>query len=196
MLKKKRLEEVLKRMSRMGIDQMIITDPISILYLTEVWIDACERLVALYINKNGKNYLFVNNMFSVPEKMGVPVIRFADTDPYLEMLANCTEHTKKLGVDKNRAIKDEEELETMRTASAINDMAMAQFKKLLKPGVTERQVANQIKEIYQSLGADDVSFPPSVCFGANAAVGHYRCGDVSLKEGDCVLIDTGCIKNL
>ena len=67
MLKKKRLEEVLKRMSRMGIDQMIITDPISILYLTEVWIDACERLVALYINKNGKNYLFVNNMFSVPE---------------------------------------------------------------------------------------------------------------------------------
>lgn len=79
----------------MGIDQMIITDPISILYLTEVWIDACERLVALYINKNGKNYLFVNNMFSVPEKMGVPVIRFADTDPYLEMLANCTEHTKK-----------------------------------------------------------------------------------------------------
>ena len=74
MLKKKRLEEVLKRMSRMGIDQMIITDPISILYLTEVWIDACERLVALYINKNGKNYLFVNNMFSVPEKMGVPVI--------------------------------------------------------------------------------------------------------------------------
>lgn len=32
MLKKKRLEEVLKRMSRMGIDQMIITDPISILY--------------------------------------------------------------------------------------------------------------------------------------------------------------------
>lgn len=223
MLKKKRLEEVLKRMSRMGIDQMIITDPISILYLTEVWIDACERLVALYINKNGKNYLFVNNMFSVPEKMGVPVIRFADTDPYLEMLANCTEHTKKLGVDKNiparfllplmemnagasyintsicvdeaRAIKDEEELETMRTASAINDMAMAQFKKLLKPGVTERQVANQIKEIYQSLGADDVSFPPSVCFGANAAVGHYRCGDVRLKEGDCVLIDTGCIKN-
>ena len=70
MLKKKRLEEVLKRMSRMGIDQMIITDPISILYLTEVWIDACERLVALYINKNGKNYLFVNNMFSVPEKNG------------------------------------------------------------------------------------------------------------------------------
>ena len=71
-------------------------------------------------------------------------------------------------------MKDEEEMEAMRRVSAIHDRALAEFKALLKEGVTEREVSNQIKEIYQRLGADDLSFPPSVCFGANAAIGHYR----------------------
>ena len=34
-----------------------------------------------------------------------------------------------------------------------------------------------------------------MCFGANAAVGHYRCGDVELKRGDCILMDVGCKKD-
>ena len=223
MLKKSRLNAVLGRMEKMGLEQMVITDAISILYLTGVWVDACERLVALYINKNGGNRFFVNNMFHVPKNVGVHMVRFTDTDPYLKMLSDCTDHTKPLGVDKNipvrfllplmemgagtsyvnasicvdetRAFKDEEERQAMRLASTINDKAMEKFKALLKPGITEREVANQFKEIYQSLGADDVSFPPSVCFGPDAAVGHYRCGDVALKEGDCILIDTGCIKD-
>ena len=101
MLKKSRLNAVLGRMEKMGLEQMVVTDAISILYLTEVWVDACERLVALYINKNGENRFFVNDMFHVPENVGVQVVRFTDTDPYLKMLADCTDHTKPLGVDKN-----------------------------------------------------------------------------------------------
>lgn len=162
-------------------------------------------------------------MFTLPENPGVEVVRFSDTDPYLDMLGSCTDASRPLGVDKTmparfllpliakkcasdfinasicvdetRAVKDEEEKEAMRRVSAINDHAMERFKGLLKEGVTEREVANQMKEIYQSLGADDLSFPPSVCFGSNAAVGHYRCGDVPLKRGDCILIDAGCIKD-
>lgn len=222
-MKQNRLDGVLARMESMGLEQMIVTDAISILYLTGIWVDAGERLVALYINRNGRNRFFVNNMFHVPENPGVEEVRFSDTEPYLDMLAGCCDPAKSLGVDKNmparfllplmekgcaaayvnssfcvddaRAIKDDAEKGAMRAVSAINDRAMEQFKKLLKVGVTERQVANQMKEIYQSLGADDLSFPPSVCFGANAAVGHYRCGDVALKPGDCILLDVGCKKD-
>ena len=43
MLKKSRLNAVLGRMEKMGLEQMVVTDAISILYLTEVWVDACER---------------------------------------------------------------------------------------------------------------------------------------------------------
>lgn len=222
-MKDKRVERVLEKLGSMGLEQMMVTDAISILYLTDIWVDAGERLVALYLNRNGKHCLFVNNMFSLPAKPGVEVVRFSDTDPYLEMLGARIDREKVLGVDKGmparfllplmeqgcaagfvngslavdevRAIKDQEEQEAMRRASAINDRAMEQFKGLLKEGVTERQVAGRMKEIYQSLGADDLSFPPSVCFGANGAVGHYRCGDVALKPGDCVLMDVGCRKD-
>ena len=83
----------------------------------------------------------------------------------------------------------------MCRVSQINDQAMERFRALLKPGVTERAVANRMREIYQELGADDLAFPPSVCFGANAARGHYRCGDVPLREGDCILMDVGCRKD-
>ena len=222
-MKKTRVDAVLKRMGQMGLEQMIITDAISIFYLLDIWVDAGERLVALCLNRNRGCCFFVNSMFTLLQDPGVKTVRFCDTDPYLEMLAGCTDSTKPLGIDKNmparfllplmamgcgteyvdasicvdgaRAVKDEEEREAMRRVSAINDRAMAEFKALLKVGVTEREVSNQMKAIYQELGADDLSFPPSVCFGPNAAVGHYRSGNVALKKGDCILLDVGCKKD-
>lgn len=218
-----RIRRVLENLERMGLEQMVVTDAVSILYLTDIWVDAGERLVALYLNRNGKHCLFVNHMFTLPQDPGIEVVRFSDTDPYIGMLGARVDSGKVLGVDKNmpsrfllplmdqgsgagfvngslavdeaRGIKDQAEQEAMGRVSAINDQAMARFRGLLKEGVTERQVAGQMKEIYQSLGADDLSFPPSVCFGANGAVGHYRCGDVALKPGDCVLMDVGCRKD-
>ena len=38
-----------------GLDQMIISDPYAIYYLTGRFIDPGERLLALYINQSGKN---------------------------------------------------------------------------------------------------------------------------------------------
>ena len=90
------------------------------------------------------------------------------------------------------SVKDEEELELMREASRINDRAMGEFKKLIRAGVTEKQIADQMHGIYISLGAEDYSFQPIVAFGANAAVGHHLPDDTVLKEGDCVLFDVGC----
>ena len=222
-MKRNRVDAVLDRLEQMGLEQMVITDATSIFYLTGIWVDAGERLVALYLSRHRDCCFFVNNMFNLPPDPGVKIVRFSDTDPYLEMLAGCTDSTRPLGVDKNmparfllplmsmgcgaeyvnasicvdgaRAVKDEEEMEAMRRVSAINDKAMAEFKALLKEGVTEREISNQMKEIYQKLGADDLSFPPSVCFGANAAIGHYRSGNVALKKGDCALLDVGCKKD-
>lgn len=222
-MKEHRLQAVYAHMDAAGLTQILVTDPVSILYLTGIWIDAEERLVALYLHRNGTACLFVNAMFHVPADAGVEVVRFTDTDPYLDLVANRVDASAVLGVDKNlltryflpllnrqcavgyadgsgcvdsaRAVKDPEEQEAMRRVSQINDQAMARFRSLLKPGITERAVANQMREIYQELGADDLAFPPSVCFGANAARGHYRCGDVPLREGDCILMDVGCRKD-
>jgi Xaa-Pro dipeptidase len=222
-MNKVRLNKVLEQLAKDNIEQMVITDPATIFYLTGKWVEPGERLLALYINKNGNNKLFLNELFTAPEDLGVEKVWFSDIDDGVERIAHVTDSSKTLGIDKNmaarfllrlmelnggshyvnasinvdsvRASKDDEEQEFMRMASRINDMAMERFKGLIKAGITEIQMAKQMEDIYQSLGADGFSFEPLVGFGANAAVGHYDAGNAVLKEGDCVLIDVGCKKD-
>lgn len=218
-----RLNRVLGKLEAMGISQMIISDPMSIFYLTDYSIDPGERLFAFYISKNGNHKLFVNHLFAVPGNLGVELVRFSDTDDYVSMLCDAVDKDSPLGVDKLlpakfllplikscpdtpfeltsvcvdevRACKDTEERERMRIASRINDQAMAQFKLLLKEGVTEKEVAGKMLDIYRSLGGDDLSFSPIVSFGTNTAIGHHEPDDTPLKEGDAVILDVGCRKD-
>ena len=100
-----RLEKVLKKMETEGLEQMIISDPYAIYYLTGRFIDPGERLLALYINQSGKNKIFINNLFTVPEDLGVEKFRFSDTDDYLTPLCDCVEAGKPLGIDKTFAAR-------------------------------------------------------------------------------------------
>ena len=217
-----RLENVLDRMENGGVSQMIITDPASIFYLTNRWIIPGERLLALYISRE-KCTLVINRLFPVNEDLGVEKLWYSDTDDCIAILSSVTNHNAPLGVDKNmparfllplmeknsgksyvngsvfvdesRAVKDHKEREQMIAASRLNDKAMESFKNLIKPGVTEKEVAAQLEKIYQSLGAEGHSFTPIVCFGANCADPHHEPDDTVLKEGDTVLFDVGCRKD-
>lgn len=216
-----RLQKILAKMEEKNLPQMIVCDPMAINYLTGRMIDPGERLYVLYLNASGGHRIFINNLFTVPEDLGVEKVRFSDTDDYLGLLADCLVSGQAVGVDKNfpsrfllpvmersgagpftvssicvdevRACKDEEEKAIMRTASQINDKAMARFRQLIRPGVSELEIANQMLDIYRELGAEAYSFSPLVAFGANAAKGHHLPDNTVLQEGDCVLFDVGCV---
>lgn len=219
-MKQNRVDAVLANLEQLGLSQALLTDPLSIFYLTGRLIKPLERFYALYLNRSGNHRLFINQLETVPEDLGVEKLRFSDTDPYLDYVMQTVEPSKPLGVDKNlparfllplmergaaagyrlaspavdraRAVKDEAECALMRRASEINDQAMARFKALLHEGVTELEVAEQIKKIYPSLGADGLSFEPLVAFGPNSASGHHYPDNTPLRRGDCVLFDVGC----
>lgn len=215
-----RINQVLKNMAEHGLHQMIICDPFSIFYLTGRFISPGERLLALYLNKNGNHRLLVNRLFTVPEELGVTKVWFSDTDDSIALLAQCVDPVLPLGIDKNmparfllplinskaaarfeeasccidtaRALKDEAERQLMREASKLNDRAMAEFVKGVYLGITEIELAAEMEKIYRSLGAEGCSFSPLVGFGKNAAIGHHEPDDTKLSEGDCILIDVGC----
>ena len=219
-MKQNRVDAVLANLESMGLSQALITDPLSILYLTGRLIKPLERFYALYLNRNGSHKIFINQLETVPEDLGVEKVRFTDTDPYLDLVIKAVDRREPLGVDKNmaarfllplmdrgaaagyvnaslaldraRGVKDAQEQELMRKASQINDAAMEIFKTLIRPEITERNVAEQIKQIYLDLGADGLSFEPLVAFGANAADGHHNPDNTKLRKGDCVLLDVGC----
>ena len=50
-----RIERVLGALKDMGVSQMLITDPMSIYYLTDVYVHPGERFYALYLREDGKH---------------------------------------------------------------------------------------------------------------------------------------------
>lgn len=222
-MKLNRLNKILSKMGENDIPQMLVTDPNAIFYLTGKMIHPGERLVALYLNTNGNHKLFINELFPVHEDLGVEKVWFDDTKDGVEIISECIEKGKTLGVDKNwparfllhlmelnaenkyvnasfiidtlRMCKDEEEKYLMRNASHINDMAMEKLQNLLTEDLTEKQMAQRLATIYEELGADGFSFNPIIAYGANGADPHAHCGSEKVKEGDCVIFDIGCIKD-
>ncbi len=221
----KRVQRILSAMEAQGLSQMLISDPGAIYYLTGKWIHPGERMLALYLNINGKHKLIVNELFPIAEDLGVDLVTYCDTDAPVQLLAQFVDHDAVMGIDKTwparfliqlmdlgagskfinsspivdhiRLVKDEEEIEHMRKASLLNDAAMEKIQEVIKPGMSETEVADILAGIYNEVGANGgFSFHPIIAYGANAADPHHG-NDASCiaKEGDCVIIDMGCIHN-
>jgi Xaa-Pro dipeptidase len=218
-----RLSAVLKNMAGLGLTQMIVTDPVSVFYLTGKMIEPWERLLALYLNTNGGHALIAAELYMFQDDIGVRTVFYGDAQDAVQLLSQYAEHDKPLGIDKDmasrfllrlmelgtatayinasacidnaRGIKDASEIAAMRRASLLNDGAMEALKASVRPGVTELGLRDILLGIYRDLGADGPSFDPLIGFGANAAEGHHLPDDTALKDGDCVLIDVGCKKD-
>lgn len=176
-----------------------------------------ERFLGLYVSPD-KTVLLLNELFPYANDE-LEIIRFKDTDDpsklvmdllegsellcdkrlsvsfYLNALKHCPELKIEIDslADKIRSVKSPEEQDIMRQASALNDSVMAMVHARLKLGVSEREIAEFIKEEFIRQGAEGVSFDPVVAFGDNAAEPHASYTDRKLAEGEAIIIDMGCI---
>lgn len=198
---------------------VLITDEKMIAYFIGDRFHCGERFIGLLVDPHGVK-LFLNDLFPY-QSNELEIVRFNDAQDAMRIFAS---HFKgeQLYVDRNmragfllrlmkhlplidiaideiadhvRAQKDDNEIERMHKASALNDAAMAQVRDLLKLGVRELEVASAIEEIYQSLGADDTSFRPIVAFGENTSDPHALPGERILEEGQPIIVDMGCKKD-
>lgn len=88
-----------------------------------------------------------------------------------------------------RARKDECECRLLKQSALLNDRAMRAGFAAMAEGVSEREIATVIRNVYKQAGAQPEF--TSVCFARNSAFPHHHTGDTRLKTGDAVLIDTG-----
>ncbi len=217
-----RIDRVMKAMEEQGITQMLVSDPVSVFYMTGIKVEPGERFYGMLLRKDGDHVLFVNHLFGIPEEVKFRKVWYSDTEPVMDYVKEYVEQSAVLGVDKDlkarfllplmegreteqfvnaslavdltRGIKDKEEQEKMRAASVVNDQAMERLKGLVREGVTEKEIADRLLGIYLELGGEDFSFSPIVSFGANAADPHHMPDNTTLRSGDVVLFDVGCIK--
>jgi Xaa-Pro aminopeptidase len=91
-----------------------------------------------------------------------------------------------------RRRKDETELGYMRKAGEIADNVMDGVSKFIRSGIAEKDVRDEIMRLYEENGAGGISFSPIVASGPGGSMPHYTGTDRILRDGDFIVVDTGC----
>ncbi len=97
-------------------------------------------------------------------------------------------------VEELRAQKDIEEIKTLKKALQIADTSFEEIKKVIKVGMTEKEVAWRLEVIMRELGADKSAWEPLIiASGKNSALPHHGHSNTKIKKGDLVQLDFGCV---
>ncbi|HCA22026.1 MAG TPA: hypothetical protein DEO87_06585, partial [Lachnospiraceae bacterium] len=86
-------------------------------------------------------------------------------------------------LERERRIKTPEEIELLRQAEAIGDAAFSDILKILKPGMTELEVAAEIEYSLKKHGAEGLSFDTIAASGINSSKPHAIPGRKKLENG-------------
>jgi Xaa-Pro aminopeptidase len=205
-----------------GLDALLLTDPVSRRYLTLLassagsvlitpedallitdfrYIEVAKSTVSSYEIvmsdvKNKPNEIIRTRLGTRGKKVGFEAKR--TTCDELAKYQKDSPHTFVPAdeiLEELRMIKTKVERDSIVSAQRIAEQALEDVVPLLKPGITERQVAAEL--IYQMLrgGADGISFEPIVVSGPNSSKPHGEPSDRKLAVGDALTLDFGALKN-
>ncbi len=93
--------------------------------------------------------------------------------------------------ERLREIKDEHELEIMREAAKLADEAYEHILGIIRPGMSEREVALELEWFMRKRGAASTSFDTIVASGERSALPHGTASDRKLGPNEFVTMDFG-----
>ena len=93
------------------------------------------------------------------------------------------------------AVKDAEEIESLKTAVEITDAVFDEILPIIKLGVSESQIAADLSYKFKQHGAEGDSYDPIVASGWRSALPHATPTDKTLENGDFVVMDFGALYN-
>lgn len=115
---------------------------------------------------------------------------------YLKLLKMCEGYDFQLAtewINACRMVKDSEELNKIRQAEAIGDAAFTHILSLIKPGVSEMDIALELEFFMKKQGATKLSFDTIVASGPNSSMPHAQVTNRKIQCGDFVTMDFGCV---
>ncbi len=149
--------------------------------------DRIQKIVKLV------NYHSVKNLYLESDVVTVRTFnayRNALEHVSLDASAELTERIGKL-----RIIKDDYELEQLRSAQKIAEKSYIEVLNFLKPGTQERRLALELEYLMRKNGAERVAFDLITIAGENTSRPHGVPGEYKIKSGDFVTFDIGAVYN-
>lgn len=220
-----RLQRVQALLKEQNWDTLIVSSPGNLYYLTGQYIDPHERLLTIVIQRDSSPHLiapklhegdFVDWSYPLtlwedgidtigellqhfPKQPGTIAVDPAWPSSFLlSLLDRAPSHryvTAGAGLSSLRRVKDSEEIDKLILISKWTDEVMEELWSKIQPGMTEREVAKQLAQLWENRGVTQPSFPTIVGAGANGALPHHATDDSVLNVGDLVVIDMGAKYN-
>lgn len=214
-----RIKCLRNQLNSLNIEGMIVSNPINIKYLTNIdaegellitrrenifltdgrYVEAVNSALTIdseiiVWDKRGMIREDYENYFLFCEKVGFEE-SYVTYEKYKQImqLYKINELVETEGIiEKQRRIKDEEEITNIKKACEITDQCFTFLKNYIKIGMTEREIAYRIEEFFIKNGAEGLAFNPIVASGTNSSMPHSIVSDKKIEEGDILLIDLGC----
>jgi Xaa-Pro aminopeptidase len=120
-------------------------------------------------------------------------ISYNDYSSLEKALEGCEFYELDNKLDKLRQIKNDEEIEKIRTAESIGDEAFTHILSFIRPGLIEKEVALELEYFMKKNGAEKLSFDTIAASGTNSSMPHAIPTDKVLEEGDFLTMDFGCV---
>jgi Xaa-Pro aminopeptidase len=92
-----------------------------------------------------------------------------------------------------RIRKSDDEIEAIGRACALTDACFAHLLDVVRPGMTELEVAWELDRFFRVNGAEGLAFEPIVLAGSRASMPHGRPSGARIERGNVLLLDFGCM---
>ena len=216
-----KLQWLKNKMLSLDMQGIIISNPINIKYLTNIdaegtliitpkeniyitdgrYIEHVHSILTLYdeiivYNVNDVSQEDYENFFMFCENVGFEenYISYATYKDYIRKYKIHNFVETEYIIEKQRMIKDEEELGNIIKACNITDDCFKYILSYIKPGMTEKQIAKEIEDYYCER-TDGLSFDTIVASGENSSKPHAVPTDRKIQARDIITIDMGCKVN-
>lgn len=214
-----RLQALRNKMAGLNLQGMIIANPINIKYLTKI---KAEGILLITRKENvfitdGRYIEEVSSILTPFDEIIIDDQKNISKDEYENFFLFCENvgfeeeyvtyakykdfmHRYKINnleetegiIEKQRMIKDPEEIELIEKACKITDDCFNHLKNFIKIGLTEKQIAKEIDDFFIDNGAEDVAFSTIVASGKNSSMPHAVPTNKKIEAGDPITIDMGC----
>ena len=214
----RKMQWLRNKLLSMDLQGMIVSNPVNIRYLTNIqaegillvtrkenifltdsrYIEDVHNTLTLFdeivvYDMRGLSIDDYENFFMFCENVGFEenYVTYAKYKEYMHRFKiNNFVETENM-IEKQRMIKDEEEIESIQKACKVTDDCFEYILGYIKPGMTEKQIAREIDDYYYK-NAEGTSFDTIVASGENSSKPHAVPTDRKIQEKDIITIDMGC----
>lgn len=181
---------------------VLITENQNQLFIDSRYIEAAEKSLPNFkVKLTGGQTTEKTLIQSEVRKLKIKTLGFEDDltslTSFLQLRKSIPAELKPAGalLRHLRRSKDISEIQAIKHAVKISETAFAETLPMIKPGITERDIAARLTYLQLKHGAETMSFDPIVASGENSSMPHAAVSDRIITPGDFITMDFGCKKD-